>query len=484
MQKNDKVEMLFDDIRSYIDTLEKNVRSKENEIALKDRRIKILEENLGSRDDKTLESENDVIIDKSLLDLKSIYYLLANSKKAKNTQMIKVLFDMLEKESLQNISNASAESLLDSIFTYSLYDMSENHKKAEFIARAITKLNPDKITSRQRKIYTDIIVNYQMEQYIDEDFLIKFIRNCTFSSDYDIAKNLIISIITEKRIIKGDTNIQNIMILGLYLNIEKVRKLPYTESLYISAMNNRYDNMFINFLIGKVKLDYSQIEKNIQSIRVLNKNLVNYIYKIASEKRNIKSFIEDEEPTDILMKEVKISQKETKKVIKSSDEKTDSKEEIAIKSVYLNKNKRECDEDGAQLIVKPLRIAYYNSNDEAVGSILEHVLICKKCGKKIINSDIVRKIYRKISKDCHIKFRNEGKITLSMFRYNIGLTRMDRFELLKDVVCPALGVIEVINQLDDIIKAHKNQPLKDYTMSILEWENDRNKLIKSFGLSI
>ena len=486
MSKNKNVEVLFDDIRVYIESLEVSLKNKEKEIEIRDKRISALEKNSVVVDIKSETNVESISLSKNIFSIKSIYYLLAQAIKINSTYEIKDLFNLLKKPELVTLSEKSNSLLISALCVYSTYSTENIDEKKCFIAGCVAKLNAEKLGGNERKIFNELIFTYKMYEFMDEDFLIKFIRKVVFTDNKDIAKSIVLGIIDSERVIVGDTNIQTLMFIGLHLGIEKCRKVEYMEALYMSAMDSRYDNLFINFLIGKLNLDYTQIEDNLSKIRVLNKNLVKYIYSVVSEKKSIK--VEEHNNISMqvdtskvktsnspkLLSEVRLEKKVVKTIIK--------KEKAPLKSIILNKNTRTCDSDGEGLKQIAEKLCYYNGSGKLIGEVKTHVLICKECKKKVINSDVIRKIYKELSIEYRIKFSNKKDIGLSAFKYNIGLPRSERFKLLKEVVCPAFGILNTIKEIENMIESCLGNREHDYKLSIIEWEYDVEKIKEFYKL--
>lgn len=476
MIKESKVEVLFDDIRGYINNLENTIDNKEKEIDIRNRRIKVLEEkeNIKLTKKATSVDSNVVTLPKSLFDIKSIYYLLGQALKLKNTEEIVVLFNLLKKEDVIKLTEKSNKPLIDVLCFYNTYSFDSIEDKEIFIVNSLQKLNPEKFEGFYRKVFNELITSYNVQSFIDEDFLIKFIRKTAFSGDRDIAKSIINTILSSRRAIIGDSNIQNIMLLGLYLGIENVRKVNYIEPLYIKAMDSRYDNLFINFLIGKIKLDFSQLDNNIMNMKVLNKNLASYIYGIVKKQDKEESQLFESKlfKTSLLKEDTVRKEIATSKVIKKEVVKREP-----LKEIFVNKNTRVCDIDNGTLRYSGQSLSYYNPQmNKVIGEVLENILVCTTCKRKMVNGDVIRKIYKKIPHSYRLKFKNQDDINLNIFKYNIGLPRSERSKLLKEVVCPAMGVENVIKALNKLIDAHKTSRGKDYSLSIIEWEYDIKKL--------
>ncbi|MGL4450187.1 MAG: hypothetical protein ACRCTZ_03210 [Sarcina sp.] len=480
MIKESKVEILFDDIRGYINNLESIIKNKEKEIDIKNRRIKVLEEKenikINSKHISSLE-DGTITLDKSLFDIKSIYYLLGQALKLKSTEDIALLFSLIKKEEVIKLTEKSNKLLIDSLCFYNIYSFENIDKKQVFIVNSLEKLNPEKFEGFYRKIFNELISSQNVQSFINEDFLIKFIRKTAFSENKDIAKRIINNILSSERVITGESNIQNIMLIGLYLGIEQVRKVSYIEPLYIKAMDSRYDNLFINFLIGKIKLDFSQLDNNIINIKVLNKNLVRYIYSIAKENdRDQSQFFESKLFKTSLLKEHPVKKESVSKDATKVVKKESAKRGI-LKEILVNKNTRVCDIDNGLLRYSGQSLNYYDSQmNKVMGEVLENILVCTTCKRKMVNGDVIRKIYKKIPHSYRLKFKNQNDINLSTFKYNIGLPRSERTKLLKEVICPAMGVENVIKALNKLIDAHRVSRVKDYSLSIIEWEHDIKKL--------
>ncbi|MGL5066279.1 MAG: hypothetical protein ACRC6T_00425 [Sarcina sp.] len=481
MVKDSKVEILFDDIRGYINNLENTLINKNKEIDIRNKKIKVLENKTSIiKESVSRINSEKVEFSKALFNIRSIYYLLGQALKIKSADQIRILFDLIVKEEAIKLTEKSNKLLIDALCFYSVYSFDNEDTKKIFLINSIEKLNPERFDGFYRKVFNEIISTYDIQNYIDEDFIIKFIRKTTFSKDKDIAKSIIVSMLNSGRVVISESNIQNIMLLGLYLGIESVRKVKYIESLYIKAMDSRIDNLFINFLIGKIKLDFSNLEGNFMNIKVLNKNLAIYIYNVAKENKKNEgipyegkllksSLLENDELKTVIKQSTKVIEVEKKReVITEIKPKRET-----LKSVFVNKNIRVCDIDGGELKMIGKNLSYYDPQfKNCLGEVLENILICKTCKKKVINSDVIRKIYKKIPHSYRLKFKNEKDISLNIFKYNIGLPRSERIKLLKEVICPAMGALNVINEMKRIINLHKMDKSKDYSLSIVEWEHD------------
>ncbi|WP_297522345.1 hypothetical protein [uncultured Clostridium sp.] len=482
MIKESKVEMLFDDIRGYISNLENAIANKDKEIYIRSKKIEVLEEkNSIVKNTVDVNKSEKVELSKELFNIKSIYYLLGVALKLKSASEIRILFELINRDESLKLTEKSNKLLVDALCFYSIYSFDKEEEKKAFLVKSLEKLNPEKFDGFYRKVFTQIITTYEMQNYIDEDFMIKFIRKTAFSRDKDIAKSILISIVNSGRIIVGQSNIQNVMLIGLYLGIENIRKLNYIQPLYIKAMDSRFDNLFINFLVGKIKLDFTLLDSNMMNIKVLNKNLVSYIYSIAKETKKVvlddvnyesklfkTSLIDTEKPSTVVKgSPVKVVEKKIVKAIKLEP----------LKSVVVNKSTRTCDQDGGDLKIIGQSILYYDPMlKNSLGEVLENILICKTCKKKVVNSDIVRKIYKKIPHSYKLKFKNQKDINLNIFKYNIGLPRSERTKLLKEVIAPAMGAFNVIEALKKLVDMHKMDKSGNYSLSIAEWEHDIKKL--------
>lgn len=475
----EEAQNLFNELKSYIDNLENSLLEKDKEIEFRNNRIKelsdIIKENRGLANNFQINDEKFISLDKDIFDVKSIYYLILKATESKKIDNIKKLFNLLDINESKKLGEKVCKDFIEALNIYRLYSLDDDNTKREFLIKSLEKLNPEKLSKIESEVFNNILNRYEILAYIDEDFLIKFARQNAFSGNKEIAKKIIRYIIENNRVIEKYSNRENIMLIGLHIGIERVRKLSFIELIYIKAMDSEFDNHFINFLMGNTNLTEDYFKKNAQKIRVLNNNLVQYIYSLISERGEeiiYKPSLELKQPK----KEIEVIKKETN--IKTP--------KVALKSIYINRNTKICDDDSSILRTRLENLNYYDLTGKTkLGEVNEYILYCPKCKKKSVNADIIRKIYKRLDHNYRLKFLNvdlkNQSTSLNLFGYNVGVPRRDRVALLKEVIIPALGVKKVIEDLNYLIYLHENNKGKDFSNSLIEWRNDINEIKKNYN---
>lgn len=391
-----------------------------------------------------------ITIPKKFLNVKVIYQLIIAATQYKDADEIAKLFNILTKENLKNINNKANETLIEALSIYNLESNENETRKSRFILSNLDKINSDRLEGLEEVIYSKLLKNNNIIGSLDEDLLVKIVIVSSFKGNKLIAKEIINDIISRKLYIEKDANKQYLMLCGFYLGIEDIRTIPCMVKEYIKIMDSEIDNEFVNFIKGNTEFDRAYYKFNKQRFRVLNRNLVEYLYEIIPEQ----------------MKTQKItSNSKTQKQINSLD------------ILYINKYDKICDVDKTPLRYKMERINVYDYYEvKKLGQVNEHILYCPECQRKSVSIEILRKLYKRIDKTSKFKFSNLKEVNkvppLNMLGYNTGITRSDRLANLKDIVLPALGVDKTLEYINYLIKTQENKKNAEFSRPLMEWKHD------------
>lgn len=397
-----------------------------------------------------MEKDKYITIPKKFLNIKVIYQLIITAIEYEDAFEIEKLFDVLKKENLKNINIKANATLIDALVVYNLKSTEINTHKARFISISLDKFNSERLEGLEEKIYTDLLKNENLLADLNEDLIIQILTSATFKGNKIIAKDIVNDIISKKIYIEKEANRHYLMLCGLYLGIEEVRSLSYMVKEYIKIMDSEIDNEFVNFLMGNIEFDKDYYKVNKQRFKVLNKNLVEYIYKFVPEEMK--------------------SQRVSKNIRRNRETKS-------LDVLYINKYDKICDVDKTDLRYKMEKINVYDYyRVKKIGELNEHILYCPNCQRKSVSIEILRKLYKRIDSKSKLKFSNLVQVNkvppLNMLGYNTGITRSDRLANLREIILPTLGVEKTLEYINYFIKTQENKKGMEFSRPLMEWKHD------------
>lgn len=397
-----------------------------------------------------MEKDKYITIPKKFLNIKVIYQLIITAIEYEDAFEIEKLFDVLKKENLKNINIKANATLIDALVVYNLKSTEINTHKARFISISLDKFNSERLEGLEEKIYTDLLKSENLLADLNEDLIIQILTSATFKGNKIIAKDIVNDIISKKIYIEKEANRHYLMLCGLYLGIEEVRSLSYMVKEYIKIMDSEIDNEFVNFLMGNIEFDKDYYKVNKQRFKVLNKNLVEYIYKFVPEE----------------MKNQRVSKNIRR-----------NRETKSLDVLYINKYDKICDVDKTDLRYKMEKINVYDYyRVKKIGELNEHILYCPNCQRKSVSIEILRKLYKRIDSKSKLKFSNLVQVNkvppLNMLGYNTGITRSDRLANLREIILPTLGVEKTLEYINYFIKTQENKKGMEFSRPLMEWKHD------------
>lgn len=433
----------------------------EKDIKINEQYIKIKElekSELDKRNNYGEDIQNKLILPKEILNMHIVYPLIVTLLKENClTEFNEVMSCELKIEEYSNLEDKYLNNILKCCYKYleKLDDI--NDYNLSCINRVLESLDNNQIDKNFKELYNNIFSLNRYNSHINKKILLSYVIRYFIRSKDEESKTIIDLILKNRYYLSGYDKEEyiNLILMAKYFNLFLGGILKDLESQKI------FDNDF-KFNLEKL-IKNNKLEEVIEEI--IKKQSITGEYSIYDKK---------------LVKNIKKRIKNTKNLNHGLSKIPE------IKEIVITNNQSRCDKHKILLDSKDVYVKIYDKNNIYLRSLKTKALWCQRCNSYVFNRNLLGNIYKNIINNEKINFKSMGNLNeispLKALGYNTTLSRSERFDLINQVLVPALGVRKIISHLTFLIKLNEKKTNKDFSKSITEWTYDINMVINKYGI--
>ena len=433
----------------------------EKDIKIKEKNIKIEElekRELIKKSNYRQDFKNKLILPKEILNINIVYPLMITLIKENClAEFNEVVSSELKIEEYLKLEDKHLNNILKCCYKYLQKLDDINDYNMACINMVLESLDICQIDKNFKELYNNIFSSSKYNSYIDKKILLHYLIRYFICSKDTEAKTIIDEILKNRYYLceYSKEEVVNLILMAKYFNMFLGGIL---KDLHLQKEFDKDFKFYLETLIKSNKLEYV-LEEVIKNQKMIGE-CSTYDKKLV---KNIKKRI-----------------KNTKKLNQGLSKIPE------IKEIVITNNQSRCDKHKILLDSKDVYVKIYDKNNIYLRSIKTKALWCQRCNSYVFNRNLLGNIYKNIINNEKINFKSMGNLNeispLKALGYNTTLSRNERFDLINQVLVPALGVRKIISHLTFLIKLNEKKTNKDFSKSITEWTYDLNMVINKYGI--